>query len=267
MVKKDDAFKSILKNISSSTSSASEEFKLVTSQDGLSMKPVTLGQQKELLSNTLVEQPNRLDTNIQLTKLLLENAKAPEKIYALDRDFILLQYRRSIAGKDLVLYTDDTPYTIDLDKHLEECTAKIAEREYDSEFTVTKDTITLTCGVPKLSRDYEVTTHSQDQYRNMQAEMEESEATKKAVEIAYLAELVKYVEKVKIGEDEIDFLTGDVSLDQQLQLLNALPYTLTSELSRKVSEIVETFADLIVTDQLPTGPIGISIDTQLFSVE
>lgn len=267
MAKKDDTFKNILQNISSTTSSASEEYTLVSSKDKITMRPVTLGQQKELLSNTLIDRPNRLDNNIQLTKLLIDNAETPEKIYAVDRDFMLLQYRRSISGKDLNLYLDDTPSTIDLDKHIEDCIAKIAKRKHESKFSVTKDTITLTCGIPTLNRDYEVTVHSQDQYRGMHPELEEDEATQKAVEIAYLAELVKYVEKVKIGEDEIDFTSNTVSIDQQLQLLNALPYTLTSELSRKINEIVDIYSDLVVTDQLPDGPVTITIDTQLFSVE
>ena len=268
MPDKDKIFDNILSDIEAVSNETVEEYSLVSSDKKIKFKPLTLGQQSRVLTDTITTEGARLDTNIKLNEVIVENCQDGSELKAIDREYILLQMKRGLTGSKLTVFIDDdNPVEVDLDIHLDNCKKLIKEMKIEQVFVVDVDDIKVTCRLPSLERDTEIIRYNQELFQNVDVEQTtENQATANAINLAYLGELAKHINTVSVGESIIDF-ASQLTIEQQYKVLENLPYNITSEISKYIASVTENINKLILYTHETETPIAIEVSAQIFSVE
>lgn len=266
MASKTNIFDDVITNLSSASDSEATEYAMVSTKKKIKLKPITLGQQRDLLSDVLSASETRLDINTRLNKIITDNNTSDIPVHIIDRDYLLLQMKREITGDNLNVFVGEEPHVINLSKHFAECEKANKKVKIENEFTCEADSVKAHCAIPTIGRDSEIIEYNQTRYNQLyQNGIAESEAEKQAIAIAYLGEIVKYVKSIEVADNTVVF--NDLTLDQQYVVMESVPFSVSKKISKTITEALSQIIHITVSEQIENTPVNIEITAQLFSNE
>lgn len=230
-------------------SSLKRDFKIyVPSRDkDVVATPITLKQQKEIISTTLGGIRGALDFTKIINELILENIHEKD-FYTFDRTPIILGLRYNSLG-DKVKTGDDK--VVSLKPILNNIKTK------EAKFTLTKkasiDSIKVHFRVPTLEQETVVIKKCILEIDKLQ-----EENITKAMGMIYIFELIKYIDSVSIGGEEALYF-NDLKVMDRVKILEQLPLQVYDKLSTFIKPINDYDISILSTDD---GTI--TIDTSLF---
>ena len=249
-------YKDILKNIKELKSRDIVSVYLPTSGNTVDFTPLTVKQQKQILSSGVDTEVENLTFANITNDIIKENALSKSDILVSDKPLILLQLRRHAVGNELVVEEGEEKYTIDLDTHISQCT-RLGHNETTFQFT--HDVITVTGSIPDLSKD---TIYNKQFTKNVKKGNTKLKLNDVIGDI-YITELVKYVDSISInGESIAD--GQDVSAANMIEIFENLPLQVSTRLADNVKEL-RHIENTCVTSSILPEDVNIPVNANIFT--
>lgn len=228
----------------------------------LSFRPLTVKQQKSLLSSGVDVEVENLTFSNTINSIILENCLSnKDKIKLTDRAMIVYQLRCNSVNETLNFYDDDVEYTVDLMKHLDEI--KNIELSPPQTFEVTSDDLTITGEVPDLKRD---TIYNRQFTKTIKLNKNpEGIRITDIVGDIYIHEMVKYVTSITAGGQKLS-IDSNIPAEQAIQIFESLPMTISSKIANKIKECRELEILTMSSDTLPED-VQLPFDASIFTSE
>lgn len=254
-------FKSILAGVSELNKKQIQKIYVPTICDYVSFKPLTIKQQKTILSSGVDTQIENMSFSNTMNDIILENClSSKNKIKSIDKPLILLQLRQHAAGDVLVIKEDEQEYKINIADQVDRVKEAFTDK-INTTFESTTNGVTITGEAPDLSTDTKFNkqfTQSVKKSGNTRLKLTD------VVGDIYIHEMVKYVKSVSLGDNQIN--TDDLSVSQTIELFENLPMNISNSVATKIKQIREIEIQSLSSDVLPEG-VQIGIDASLFTGE
>mgnify|MGYP006878244191 CR=1 FL=1 len=254
-------FKEILSSIDDLNRKNLVSVYIPTFNESVMFKPLTVKQQKMILSSGVDMEVENLSFNNTLNDIILENClSGKDSIKTIDKPLIVLQLRQQTIGDKLVVEEDDKKYTIDLKDHIDTVKSTIPD-EVEQKFSVNVGPVTITGEVPCLKAD--------TKYNKQFTKSVKKNKTGQQLNLTdvvgdiFVHEMVKYVKQIKIHDQIVD-LDESLSVLQTIEVFENLPMSITSTLADKIKELREIEQKSLSNDSLPED-VQIGIDAGLFT--
>jgi hypothetical protein len=228
----------------------------------LSFRPLTVKQQKSLLSSGVDVEVENLTFSNTINDIILENCLSnKDKIKLTDRAMIVYQLRCNCVNETLKFYDDDVEYTINLLQHVDD--AKGIEVSPPTTFSVESDDLKITGEVPDLKRD--------TMYNRQFTKTIKLNKNPQGIRITdivgdiYIHEMVKYVTSITAGEQTL-VIDSNIPADQAIQIFESLPMTISSKIANKIKECRELEILTMSSDTLPED-VQLPFDASIFTSE
>ena len=247
----------LLEGLKKHNESELENISLVSSKNSVKMLPLTIGQQKQLVSSVIAGETSELNIDTTLGEIILENITTKKDVFSIDTSFIVLQMRSNLMGGDITLTLNETDYEIDLNQHIKQINKQFSDG-IATDYEISEGKIKLECQTPLLSRECEVNRAASEYIEN------KYNTTTEAVGEIYLIEIMKQIKTVCIEDNKIEL--KELDLETSLSLINNLPYTLTKQVVKKTEEYTNIIDTISTPAGLPEG-VPMDIDGRLFTGE
>lgn len=234
-----------------------DEILLVSSRNTTKMLPMTIGQQKQLVSSLIARETSELNIDTTLGEIILENITTPQSVYSIDTPYIVLQMRANLMGGDITLTLNETDYEIDISKHIKKIYKQFND-SIDTTYDVSEGKVVIKCQTPLLSRECELN-RAASKYIE-----EKYNTTTEAVGDIYLIEIMKQIKTICIDDNQINL--EELDLETSLSLINNLPYSLTKQIVKKTEDYTNIIDTISTPPGLPEG-VPMDIDGRLFTGE
>jgi len=248
---------SLISSLENHNTAIAKDIKLMTSEDVVKIKPLTIGQQKQIVKSIVQNVSPEISLDNTIYAILMENVIEGPPIYLLDMSYILLQLRHDMYGPDLVLFVEDEEYKINLNQHLNHVSNKISKIK-DTKYTVQSDNIKINCEAPTLQIELDRSKQAEDYIKT------EFETIGDATGDIYLIEVAKQIKSVEINDQLVDL--SKATLQETIEVVNKIPYSLTKQISDKIKQQNQIDMSIRTNDDLPEG-VQISVDSTLFTAE
>lgn len=257
-------YKDLLADIKKLKNEESHDLFVPSSSTTVSFSPLTVKQQKELITSGMDLNIENLSFSNLLNKIILENCKSKgTPLLTVDRPIIALQLRAHALGYNLVIKTDDNEdVTIDLKEHINSCMTESLSEE-DRKFTVTTNGVTIECNTPTIQQDTKFN-------RELTRVMKKTNANRKSeidpglmIGELYVHEIVKYIATVTIGENVLDMTKGEVPIESLVTVFESLPMSVSKALTQRIKKARKPELKALEHASLPTGDT-ITLDSTLF---
>ncbi len=248
---------SLISSLEDHNTSIAEDIKLVTSEQTVKIKPLTIGQQKQIVKSIVQNVSPEIALENTIHTILLENVIDGPVIYLIDVSYVLLQLRHNMYGPDLTLFVEDDEHKINLSKQLEYINNKISTPQ-ETKYTVQSDDIKINCELPTLQIEID---------RSKQAAKyieEKHESVAAATGDIYLIEVAKQIQSIEINEESVEL--SEATLEEMIEVVNKIPYSLTKQISENIQKQNQVDIDIRTNSDLPDG-VQISVDSTLFTAE
>ena len=218
------------------------EVYLPSKEKTIEVKPLTLKQQKDLISSALDGLKGNLDFNKTVNKIIINNTGISDlKIY--DKVPILIGLRKDSLG-DKVQVDDET---VSLARVIDNTQFKI-----ETEGSVKFKNLTVNLKIPTL-KDENVLITKCDQDININ----KNDVLKEEVGLLYIFEILKYIDSLIIGEQEV--ILSEIRINERVELVEKLPLTLYKGISKFI-EKVNNYTNALLTVDSST----LDIDSTFF---
>jgi hypothetical protein len=236
-------------------------------------KPITTGQQKNLLKAAIDNPVFQTRFIIATYNILAENCIDKEvlaKLNILDWAAIMIQYRVNIYGPVHTVSSAGKQYNV----NLQECVERFKTVTCPSDILIAQGDISLMVGVPSLLDQYTLEKQLRERF------MDDTELATKGANIsdalgdAFVGEMSKYLKSVTLtvkGADT-DINYKSLTFAKKHLVLEKLPAVLVKEMVSFVSQVTSLQRNalhVVGTNLLEftTTEVDISIDATLFPVE
>tara|TARA_R110001592_G_scaffold268026_1_gene534200 strand:- start:1793 stop:2524 length:732 start_codon:yes stop_codon:yes gene_type:complete len=180
--------------------------------------PLTLKQQKDLLSTAVSGIRGAIEFQKVLNNTIIENSDT-DQIFTIDRAKICLLLRRQSLGDGVKAGEE----ILNINKFIDKVDK--VKREFKMESKATEGGVTLSLKVPTLKEENAVISRCLVELDKAKDLNESS----KAFGVIYLYELIKYIESVKVGEEVAVFT--DLKIAERVEIIENLPLTVYKQLS------------------------------------
>ena len=261
-VSKKPDFNDILASVNELNKQQIQEIHIPSLNDTVAFKPLTVKQQKQLLSSGVDIELENLTFSNTINDIITENCLSrKDEIKLTDRSLIVYQLRVKAVGPILKFTDDEIQYEIDLDKQLKSITK--LDNTPPTKFSVKKDELIINGEVPGLVRD----TLYNKQFTTTMKTRRTSEGVKLTdiVGDIYIHEMVKYVTSIDIGGNKMD-LDGSLTVPQAIQIFESLPMSVSSDVAEKIKECRDLELKVMNPEDLPED-VQLPFDASLFTSE
>jgi len=210
----------------------------------VTVKPLNLKQQKDLISSMLDGVKGTLDFTSVLNNIILDNSGV-EDLKVFDKVPFIMGMRIEAMGPKYI--TDDG--TIDLQAVLDNI--KKTKLQFKEEKLIEYKNLKVNLAIPTL------------QYENMLLKKGALDLTgedgsySEQVAVLYMLEIVKYIKEIEI--DEVAVNMSDIKIPDRINLVEKLPLAIYTDISDYI-EVVSTYN----TSLLTVGDNKVSIDSLFF---
>ena len=218
---------------------------LPSKEKTIEVKPLTLKQQKDLISSALDGLKGNLDFNKTVNRIIINNTGISDlKIY--DKVPILIGLRKDSLG-DKVQVDDET---VSLTRVIDNI--KNTQFKIETEGSVKFKNLTVNLKIPTL-KDESVLITKCDQDININ----KNDVLKEEVGLLYIFEILKYIDSLIIGEQEV--ILSEIRINERVELVEKLPLTLYKGISKFI-EKVNNYTNALLTVDSST----LDIDSAFF---
>jgi hypothetical protein len=206
--------------------------------------PLTLKQQKDLISSALDGLRGALNFSKTLNDIIIKNTGNKDlKIY--DKFPFIINLRKQSLGNKVkvdkkIVNLDDVINNI-----------KTIPFKIKDEHVVTLKTLTVHLKVPTLIEESIITSKGEQDINP------KDDVTKEGIGTLYMLEIIKYVDKLVIEDEEIDF--GKIRINDRIKLIEELPLVMYNELADYIDTINQYLTDILTVDETV-----VSIDARFF---
>lgn len=206
--------------------------------------PLTLKQQKDLISSALDGVKGAINFNKTLNEIIIKNTELKNlKIY--DKlPFVISLRKESLGNK---IKSDDE--VVDLDEVVKNF--KSVPFNLKEEKVVSLKTLKVHLRIPTLTEENVVLAKGE------QDVVITDESTQKGVGTLYMLEIIKYIDKLTMGEDEVDM--SQIKINDRIKLVEQLPLAMYNEIAKFIEAI-----NVYLRDVLTVGDTVVSIDAEFF---
>lgn len=260
-VKKPD-FNDILASVNELNKQQIQQVYIPSIDDELSFKPLTVKQQKQLLSSGVDIEIENLTFSNTVNQIISDNCLSrKEEIRLTDRSMIVYQLRSKTVGDVLKFTDDEIEYEINLAEHVNDI--KQLALKPPTSFSVKTQELTINGQVPNLSRD----TKYNKQFTTTMKSIRSAEGVKLTdiVGDIYIHEMVKYVTSLEINGQTLD-LNDNITIPQAIQVFESLPMSVSSSVAEKIKECRELELKVMSPASLPED-VQLPFDASLFTSE
>jgi hypothetical protein len=246
--------------------SASDLFKIdvyiPSKQKTLSFKEIDAKQQKSLLNvaiddNVYGSDFNKVFYTILKSNILGEDSSIIDELNVADRSFIGISLRNQISPDINVKFTDEITEKINLNEVISKFTTyKVPNSET---LEVKNDNVTLNVNIslPNLKKELD---YNEDFFKDYK-KSNNNDDIKKVISEAFIGEITKYINSVKLNENTFNFET--LSTNQKLRIVEKLPSGLIQKILNKISDWKKDIDDVLTVTNGENTKV-ISIDSLLF---
>jgi hypothetical protein len=246
--------------------SASDLFKIdvfiPSKQRTLSFKEIDAKQQKSLLNvaiddNVYGSDFNKAFFSILKSNILGEDSSIIDELNVADRSFIGISLRSQISPDINVKFTDEKSEKINLNDIISKFkTYKLPSSET---LEIKNDNVTLSVNIslPTLRKELDYNEEFFKDYKKSS----NNDDIKKVISEAFIGEISKYINSVKLNENTFNFET--LSTNQKLRIVEKLPSGLIQKVLNKISDWKKDI-DGILTVSSGENTKVISVDSLLF---
>lgn len=257
--KKKSNLKQILAGVSELNKQQITEVFVPSVGDVINFKPLTVKQQKQILSSSVDTEIENLSFSNTMNEIILENClSSPGQLKTTDKPLILLQLRRKAVGNELTVPDGDELHIINIEDHVESVKKSITENE--TTFNVEIEGVTITGSVPDLETD---TKYNKQFTKKIKSGNKNKLNLTDVVGDIYIHEMVKYVKSIKIGEDSLD-IDDSITVEQTINVFESLPMKISNAIASQIKRLRQPEIASLTNDNLPADT-QISIDGSLFT--
>lgn len=202
----------------------------------ISLRPLNFKQQKALITTGLDGLVGVIGFILQLNKTI-QDCTDETNLKIIDRVPIVLHLRKLLTDKPIV--SDDKSVSVD------DLIKNIVDYDGLEEAQITTDQYLINLAIPSLTRENKFLSACVDELKPLQ---EGGLGENISAILAY--EIPKFITSIEFGERTIDF--DAINLKEKIKIANALPASVTSQISEFISKISSydekllTFDDVVV---------------------
>lgn len=220
----------------------------------ISFKPLSAKQQKDLIKTGLDGNLSGITLGNTINQIILDNSTEKYQFLVTDRYPIIVSLRKQAFGSEFVLKDDDKKTVFDLDVLL--------KRELC--FSL-EDKISIGLEDANLIADLDIVTLEDDiKINNFQIDKlkknKENENIGDTVGSLFIYEILKFVTKIKVNNDEVDMKS--LPIKDRLTIIESIPVTLNNMVLDYIQQFRKEETDYITID----GEI-MPLDARFFSKE
>jgi hypothetical protein len=222
-------------------------------------KPLSLKQQKDLISKMTDLSHANLDFNITTNDMIRENCCEDIDILAIDKAAILLAYRGQF-GRDTMKHVEDgEEYSIPIKEHVK----KFDSFKFDNSLRTHQKSahgIVVDLEIPNIALENKINKF----IKKKTPKSSNIEDLYKIIGDLYVYEIIKYITRIQIGEFEVKF--KDLLFDQQLKICYTLPLSVSQELLEYITEI-KNFEEQFTSVIIDGKKINITLSHTIFAAD
>ena len=188
----------------------------------IEVKPLTLKQQKDLISSVLDGLKGSLDFSKTVNKVIVD--KIP----------ILVGLRKNSLGDEVKV--DDE--TISLTRVLDN--VKNTQFKLEEDGTVKFKNLTVSLKIPTLKDESVLITKCDQDINN------KNDVLKEEIGLLYIFEILKYIDRLTIGEQEV--VLSEIRINERIRLVEKLPLTLYKGISKYIEKVNDYVNSLLTVD-------------------
>lgn len=225
-------------------------------------KQLTSNHLKDLVK-TIVDSPlTQVEFNTTLFKIMQKSSVNDKETFlsknVLDRLLFCIATRAySLSETFTIVKEDDTKFVVNLATISEKLNKFITEKaESLKDKTQTKNTITVTYGIPSLKVDTQV---NNEFYKNKNFDVENTDELRKVLGETFITEIAKCLKTASINDKQINF--NDLSFNERLKILETLPASLTQQIIEYIEEYKKNLEECLRV----TEDVILPVDGSLFT--
>ena len=234
-VKQNVGFDEILASVAELNKQQMVQVYVPTLGEEISFKPLSVKQQKTILSSGVDSEVENLSFSNTANQLILDNCLSnKDKITTIDRPSILYQLRANSLGNVYKMVSGNETIEIDINEHIEKI--KTIEVPEDLSFKTSVDTLEITGRVPTLKTD----TSFNVEFTRIAKNIRNSKRGLTMVDIIgdiYIYEMAKFLTSIQLNDNRIDLLK--IRPDQAVSVFENLPMTASIKVSEKIKKLRE----------------------------
>tara|TARA_R110000824_G_scaffold278080_4_gene466244 strand:- start:824 stop:1561 length:738 start_codon:yes stop_codon:yes gene_type:complete len=202
-------------------------------KETIEVKPLNLKQQKDLISSALDGIKGNLDFNKTVNKIIIDNTGISDlELY--DKVPVLISLRKNSLG-DSVREGDEV---ISLSKVV--TNIKNTQFKLKRESTVKFKNLTVNLKIPTLKDENILIAKCEQDISNT------NDVLKEEVGLLYIFEILKYINSLVIGEQEI--ILPEIRINERIRLVEKLPLSLYRGISKFIEEVNNYTNTLLTVD-------------------
>ena len=219
----------------------------------LSFRPLSVKQQKDLIKSGLDGVISGITISNVINEIILENSVDKHDFVITDKFPVILSLRKQSFGNIFVIKEEDKETVFDLDEILK----KKLKFTYDDKVIIKMEgtDIMAYLDLVSLSDDTKINIAQIEKFKKTK-----DEQLSETVGSLFIYEIVKFVTKIQIKEEELDLTT--LPIKDRINVIESIPATLNN----KILEYIQKFRTE-ETDYVTTSSGVLPIDSRLFTKE
>jgi hypothetical protein len=219
----------------------------------LSFRPLSVKQQKDLIKSGLDGVISGITISNVINEIILENSVDKHDFVITDKFPVILSLRKQSFGNIFVIKEEDKETVFDLDEVLK----KKLKFTYDDKVIIKMEgtDIMAYLDLVSLSDDTKINIAQIEKFKKTK-----DEQLSETVGSLFIYEIVKFVTKIQIKEEELDLTT--LPIKDRINVIESIPATLNN----KILEYIQKFRTE-ETDYVTTSSGVLPIDSRLFTKE
>ena len=250
-------FDKLLNDINRLNEQDQQDVYILTKNKNVPFKPLTLKQQKNIITSTTNESPTVEFVNV-VDQIIKDNCLDFDiELYNCDRALIVLQMRSMAVGPELTLYNKSgDEMLVNIDEHMGIVRESNKSLEKYMEFTVKNDNIKIQCAIPSIDVDSKInkqfnTTKNKDQLDQIVGDV-------------YVYETLKYIKTISTQQVKLNF-HEQTDIESQIKIIESMPVSICSEIVKNIKTIREIETECLRSEALK-GML-IPVDATIFTGE
>lgn len=223
-------------------------------------KPLTLKQQKEILSSTTRDSPTVEFVNV-IDQIITDNCMDLEtQFYNCDRSLIVLQLRAMAVGDTLDLYNKNgDKLTVNIPEHVEH--VKKSENDVSDlvNFTIKNENIKIECEIPTLELDATINNRFKTK-----SDKKSTESFDKLIGDVYVYETLKYIKSISTQQIKLDF-HENTDIESQIKIMESMPVSVCNDIVKQIKRVRDVETEVLKSESL--NGMMIPVDATLFTGE
>lgn len=220
----------------------------------ISFKPLSAKQQKDLIKTGLDGNLSGITLSNTINQIILDNSTEKYQFLVTDRYPIIISLRKQAFGSEFVLTDEDKKTIFDLDIILKRKLKYSLEDKISIQLENTNLVVDL--DVVSVEDDIKINNFQIDKLKKNK----ESENIGDTVGSLFIYEILKFVTKIKVNEDDVDM--KNMPIKDRLTVIENVPVTLNNMILEYIQNFRKEETEYVTID----GQI-LPLDARFFSKE